>query len=312
MGVLDTTYRALVPTLPSGLRAVAAELPHRLGLTRDPAGGFEDFIELPPNRDLVAFAADDASLPSDTLERYRAAYCHGVYHGLLTDRLADRQTPPALELLALRDALRQRWQRSLADATHAPPLAARTVQQALLDLSRGVAIEQKALAARSLSIAAYTESVRLKSRWISVAPVLLLQQSEAPQRAASFERSYALLILGLQCADDALDAAEDEAIHGTSFPSALGFPPGGLFRAAPKVLRLAAASARGGGFTRLAAWLLEHAARLEDRTIGGNHLQNELASAVIASGIADSIVWGDASHPAPPLTAWLVPETRAA
>lgn len=312
MGVLDTTYRAFLPTLAPARRGLAAELPYRLGLTRDPEGGFEDFIRLPPNRDLVAFAADSAALPRELIERYRAAYCHGVYHGLLADRLADRQAFPGPELLALRDTLRERWQQALSAATADPTLAARAVRQALDDLTRGVSMEQEALAAGNLSLSDYTESVRLKSRWISLAPTLLLQQTAGGLRSASFERSYALLILGLQCADDALDAAEDEALHGTSIPSALGFPPGGLFRAAPKVLRLAAASARADGFTRLAAWLLHHAASLENRTLGGNPLQNELASAVIASGIAGAPAWRDASRPPPPLTTWLVPETRAA
>ncbi|KYF89325.1 hypothetical protein BE17_28205 [Sorangium cellulosum] len=105
----------------------------------------------------------------------------------------------------------------------------------------------------------------------------------APSRALQLQRSYDSFLFALQCRDDAMDGAEDAAVHGVSVPDALGYAPGGLFRAAPRVGRAAASLAAEGGFHRLAAWLTAWTQAVDARWLPGIPAQDEMAGMILAT-----------------------------
>jgi hypothetical protein len=52
---IDDSFAELSRALPPDLRIHAVGLPFRLGLTRRPDGGWEDFVRMDPNRDLPRY-----------------------------------------------------------------------------------------------------------------------------------------------------------------------------------------------------------------------------------------------------------------
>ncbi|WP_433936439.1 hypothetical protein AB3662_17325 [Sorangium cellulosum] len=302
---VDATYRALLPELPLPLREVAARLPHRLGLTASPDGTWEDFVELPPNRDLPFYAAEDPARPGAlvvseaSLDRYREAHHWAGVFGLVADRLADRQVAPDPALARLRAIFLRAWERALALATGDRRLARGAIADALAAWRRGVAAERRALALGALDPAAYAAITGQKLRWIAATSRCLVAASGDPARALLLQRAYDAFLFALQCRDDATDCAEDAAVRGTSIPAALGYPPGGLFRAAPKVARVAVALAEAGGFQRLASWIAAWARAVDARRAPGIPLQNELAGMIVAGAWeeADLLAAPSASPP---------------
>ncbi|MCP3137303.1 class 1 isoprenoid biosynthesis enzyme [Pyxidicoccus xibeiensis] len=289
MGDCDLEYRDSVSALPADLRPLAAELPFHLGLTARRDGGWEEYTALAPFQALPGYAAEDAmrpALPPDVLARYLRAHRRGGFIGLFLDRLADGQVQDRPEWPRLRACLLGQWEQALAEATGSAALATQAVSASLRAWDEGMKLEQALLARQSLSLPAYMELVSRKVAWLGTASFCLILAHGRAERLPAFRRVFDLLLLSSQCLDDALDHEEDARLNGISFPAALGYPPGGLQRAAPRVARLGADVARSAGFLRLGGWLAERAAKLDGIPAPGNALQNELAALVLGEAVA--------------------------
>jgi hypothetical protein len=273
-------------SLPETLRPLAGTLPHRLGLTRSPEGGFQDFVILHPNRELPVYAADPSIITPDRLRPFVYAHHLGGFYWLLRDRLADRQVQPDPSLLEVRRGLFARWRASLDAATEDPALTAETIADVTNRWRRAVRAERAALRGCDGGTApgTYARIVTDKLRWISAAAMALLISAGQRDRAPLFQRSYDLFLLALQCIDDVNDQQEDRALHGRSVPAALGCTEGALLRAAPKLAARAAEVAAEGRFDRLASWLATFAAAIPVGRLG-DPIADELAAIALAAEI---------------------------
>ncbi|QAT85034.1 hypothetical protein EJ065_3473 [Corallococcus coralloides] len=267
---MDATYRRLTQHLPAPLRQYGGTLPHRLGLTRWKDGCWEDFWVLDINRDLPGYAAEDPDrpghllVPREVLAHYRAAHHCAAIHGLIADRLVDRQVAPDVGMLVYRGVFLRSWEHELAAALDNRRLARQALAKALVSLRRGTALELKTMALRRMDVATYAVQTREKLRWGGTAAVCLLRHAGQPERAALLERSYDRFCFALQCLDDALDCEEDERTRGTSIPAVLGLPEGALVRALPFLMESAITLAEQARLVRLSTWMRGFA-----RLVGG-------------------------------------------
>lgn len=290
---MDATFQEVLRGLPTPLQDYGHTLPYRLGLTQEPAGAWEEFWVLDINRDLPGYVAEDPEHPgtrlvSDAaLGHYRAAHHCAAIHGLIADRLVDRQVDPDMGLLLFRGIFLRQWERELTAATGDRQVAREALARALTSLRRGTALELRTMARRELDPRTYALQTREKLRWGGTAARCLLRQTGQAQRAELLERSYDLFCFALQCMDDALDCAEDERTRGVSVPSVLGLPSGSLVRAMPALLGSAITLAREARLERLASWLgsfsrLAHAIHPEGDADRNEELGRRLA--VLAEG----------------------------
>ncbi|AKF87417.1 hypothetical protein MFUL124B02_42520 [Myxococcus fulvus 124B02] len=211
------------------------------------------------------------------------------------DRLADGQVPERPEWPRLGECLFDQWRESLTDATGSSSLADQMTRATLCAWESGLDLERTCLAQRTLSISQYVDLVSRKVAWLGTASFCLLLAHGRPERLPFFRHAFDLLLLSSQCLDDAVDHEEDARLHGVSFPTALGVPPGGLLRAAPRVARLGAEAAGAGGFSLLGTWLAERARELDGVRPASHSFQNELAAMVLGESIA--ALYGLAKEP---------------
>ncbi|GEN11167.1 hypothetical protein SAMN05443572_11417 [Myxococcus fulvus] len=292
MGECDLEYRESVLAIPTDLRSLAAELPFHLGLTPRSDGGWEDYAALRPFQSLPDFASEDTTCPnnpsvSEAQRRlYLRAHRRGGFFGLFMDRLADGQVAERPEWPRLGECLFDQWRESLTEATGSTTLADHMTRAVLGAWETGLDLERACLERRTLSIAQYVDLVSSKVAWLGTASFCLILAHGRPERLPTFRRAFDLLLLSSQCLDDAVDHEEDARLHGVSFPTALGVPPGGLLRAAPRVARLGAEVAGAGGFSHLGTWLAERAQHLDDVRPASHSFQNELAALVLGESVA--------------------------
>jgi len=261
---IDCTYQSVISRLPPDLREPARRLLFELGLARTPEAGWADVFQLVPSRDLPLFASP-ADNPCDerTLAAFRRAHHAACFYNVLVDRMADRQAPTTPERERLAAHFLEYWRRSLAEADGDERHTARVIDRGIRRWRRGVGLEWAALARRSLDRRRYGRIILLKLGWASIASECLLRHRVEEHRVRLFRCAFSLLATGMQCVDDATDAAEDEAVHGLGFPAALGFPPTALFTAGALLTRAAASAAAQGRFNRFADWLSHRAVELE-------------------------------------------------
>ena len=283
---VDQTYRQLVAGLPASLRSFARTAPHRLGLTTSSRGGWGTFVRIPPNRDLVSYAAEDLDLPAAVLERWAIAHQAAGFFGIVADRLSDGQVAMDARWAWLRRELLRAWERSLTVAAGDRARARAVVAAALAEWRRGRAIERSALRAGRFEDR-YGLVIRLKLGWISSTARCMLEVAGHGARAALLGKVYYLFLCALQCRDDVVDREEDRWLQGSDVPAALGVEAGAMVRAAAMLLVVAGRAAREGGFHRLADWLGGFAARCDVFLTGGVALRDEIAGMALAAGIAD-------------------------
>ena len=254
---MEATYEHLIEELPPPLATYGVGLPYKLGLTADPAGGWEDFWILDPNRRPERYTADRISDPlgAEDAERWAGAHHCAVFFGLVYDRVADDQVPPVQPLLSTRRAFRLAWERKLAVAAADEAAARETVARSMVALRRGVHLERAAFDNGRLEVDDYATQTRDKLRWSVATPWCQLRLGASERTANLFERCFDLLGMAVQCTDDGVDGEDDRAVRGTSVPSLLGIPDGGLVMAAAGLVKRATELACSGGFYGLARWL---------------------------------------------------------
>lgn len=286
---LDDTCRSFAAHLPPGLRAYAATLPHRLGLTEHRDGRWEDFWVLAINRDLPGYAAEDpgrrsgSAVPARALERFRAAHHCAIAYCLIADRLVDRQVAPDLQMVALRDLFLRLWEHELSAAVGDPARGRAELAAALVALRRGTWLEVRGIRERALDAATYAAQTRDKLRWGSTAAAAMLRGAGHPERAGLLERAYDRFCFALQCLDDAMDCEEDLRTRGMTTPSLLGVPEGALVRAVPPLLDAAIRMAGEARLSRLVAWLRDFRRMAERIEPGGDARRNEEEGQALAA-----------------------------
>jgi hypothetical protein len=236
---------------------------------------------------LFALRGDGASLSwqdEATLERYTVAHHVGLIHGVVVDRVADGQAASA-DLGPLADHLLGCWRDSLAAATADRALAEGAIELALRAWRLGVRLEQTTLRRGRMRPERYVQGASLKLAWLSVAAECLLHARGERDALPHFRRAYHLLLLSLQCLDDAVDAEEDAALYGVSFPEAVGYPRESFARASARLARSAAAEAARGGFLRLAAWLEARAAEVDAIRFVTDSPRTSMGGLVVASAL---------------------------
>jgi hypothetical protein len=292
----DDTYRWLVDGLPARLREPAERLPWTLGLTPSPERPWSDFVRLHPNRELPLYAAQapggGLGLSADDLGPFLRAHHLGAFAWLVRDRLEDEQVAGDEQLLELADLFEERWREAIVDGTGKVVLAETLFRRATIRWQRGTRAEKEVLARGSMRAPIYAAIVREKLGWIATPSQALLQVSADPHRLTPFLHAHDLYLCGLQVIDDVIDADEDRVLRGASVPGALGCSPGALVRAAPKLVRRAAATAAAGGFGWFATWLDAFAGAISSWRLAGDGLGDELDAIGIAGEIEEAIVHG--------------------
>lgn len=281
---IDETLESFLPRLQPRLRAVASNLPRRLGLCDHDQGRWSDFVTLDPNRDLPVFALVPAHLSVDGLERFRAAHHHAAYWGLVADRLADLQVRRSTELIELRRLLLHGWVDSLAAAIGDRRTARSTVCGSLCLWRRGLRSERDASRAARTSLSAYIAVTRDKLYWIASSACAMYPSPDDPRRR-HLRLAADLFLMSCQLRDDAIDDRDDVALRGASVASLLGVSAADLYRAAPRVARAAAVVAERGGHVTLAAWLSDYSVRVDTNPPPILGLGDESRAAALAAGV---------------------------
>ena len=286
--LIDITYRSVIEALPRDLQPLSMRLLLEVGLARTAEARWSDVFRLEPCRDLPHFAlARGLLLDEDDIARFRRAHHGACFHGTLVDRLADKQVDPSGQLGRLAQCFKEFAKRALGEADGDAAKSCRSIESGLRTWRLGVRCERAALARRSLTLRQYAYIILLKLGWAGTASESLLRR--VPERVrVPFRRAYFLLMLALQCADDAIDWREDRALHGVDFPALLGFTPEGLFWASIWLTRAATRAAAEGHFDRFAAWLDGRAEEVERlRKERASH-KDSLAGLVIASTLEEA------------------------
>ncbi len=260
---LDAAWEDLIVRLPEHIRSRARALPGELRLAQRGSGRWSDYVRLEPLRDLPSFVVDDDDLAHpERLARFRVAHLLGGFCGTILDRILDRQLEEDAEIHHIHRCLLDAWRGALAFATGDDRIARSTIATALVSLKTGNEVERRCLEQRRMTIAQYARVVEWKVAWLGISAIAYLGVCGYAARIPAFHRSFTLFLLGLQLLDDAADEEEDEDLHGTGMPRALGVDGGMLQRAAPRVLAGAAREAHAGGFHLLAEWLDSHTLRI--------------------------------------------------
>jgi hypothetical protein len=292
----ETSYRDVSASLPSGLQDLARGLPHRLGLVSAPDGGWDEFINLHPNRDLPLYAAQGAdgalAVPAARVARFSRAHHAGAFCWLVHDRLRDRQIAADARMQDLGGALAVCWRQALADANAGAGgggMTDRLAAEVAARWQRGTTREQRVLAAGAIDVSTYAELVRDKLRWIGLPAYCLALLSGTPARARAFRHAHDLFLLALQAIDDVSDRDEDRTLGGADYPSALGCTAGALLRAAPMLAGRAAAVAAEAGFSWFAAWLAAFRRAIATFRLPGDAIADELGAVALAGQMEEAL-----------------------
>jgi hypothetical protein len=197
------------------------------------------------------------------VQSFDGAHRHALLFGL-SFRIGDRPSLRASRFSSLRDSLQSAWLDALTDACCDRRLAREALEHALSLLQAGTQLEAASLRSWRLAPATYAEQTRLKLRWRSATPRVLLQQTQGEGRASEFERCYDLFGMSVQCLVDGLDAEEASSLSGVSVPRLLGLADEALLEAAVVLVERAAEQAARFGFSALCEWLARFDVFLRD------------------------------------------------
>src|SRR5262249_40335300 len=157
-------------------------------------------------------------------------HCAGFY-GLLVDRVFDEQLRQPGSLRAEQSWLRREWEDALASAVGKRAVAEAMIDGAIRRWRRAVLRERAAICRGNLDTAEYASIVLGKVAFLGVAVEAMVGK---PRRRKARE-IFGLLLLGLQCNDDAADAEDDHEMLGAGMPALLATTDSGLQRSASKL-----------------------------------------------------------------------------
>lgn len=294
MHFVDAHWQDVRRGLPVRFHEIAQELPFRLGLSARADGLWTDFTRLEPMCDLPAFAADPLdetiSIPlSDArLRLFQEAHCAAGYFGLLVDRLADGQCRLHPDLPRLRPRLRAHWIAALSRATGDAERARYLVRRSVLDWEAALRHEVEHRLPRRWTAKEYAQCIRGKTSWLAVTSVGLLESTGQSSRVAGFLEVFDAMLLSLQTLDDGLDAEEDRALRGVSYPDALGVSPGALIKVSSLLCVRAAETASRHRFEKLSSWLERHARSIAQTPAPGNPVLTGFEAMIFLDSLSDA------------------------
>jgi len=282
---LDDSYRQLLTELPPSLRQSARALPGDIEFCRG-AISWDACVRLRVCRNLPLFAAEAMGRTRKTASRFIVAHHRSLFYGVLADRLADGQVTHTSELRAIEKLFLAAWRKSLAEAAGRPVVVNRLVSQRLRDARLAQDIQRLAFRRHTISRRSYRKMVIMKLGWSTLTSELFLATTAARSDQVAFSKTMQLLLLGLQCTDDAVDTSEDDRIFGSNIPKLLNTSPATLAKAGTHLISDASELARGGGFNDLARWLDRHASTptLSD----GDRFATELEGMILAAQLRKS------------------------
>ena len=258
---IDDTYKQLMSSASEDITEFASMLPFHLGLTKRKDGQWGDFVQYLPNIELPVFAAESRNqayrfqLNQEKIDHYRKAHHCAVYCGILIDRIIDHQVVETANIKKVKRFLLRQWLESLSQAVGTRSEASSKVRDSMELLGKSKKIESNAFKTGSLVPDSYVLSIRQKMYWAGIASFMLLEKLGDLRRYQAFRNAYELLLIGLQCIDDARDEVEDTRLMGISYPALLSIPSRSLYAAASKFVLAAVDSAQSGGFVSFGKWL---------------------------------------------------------
>jgi len=280
---LDDSYRRLLRELPAearrGARALPATTGFRLGVV-----SWDACVHLDVCRDLPVFAAQAiGKLRPSLLSRFVVAHHRSLFYGVLADRLADGQIQPTIELQALERSLLAAWRRSLAAAIGNTAAATAIIAERSRLVSVAQKLQRRIFARPRLDLGLYRRLVLRKLSWTTLTAEALLALLADRSQQRVFAQTMQLVLLGLQCADDALDVTEDDRTLGNNIPALLDSSPQVLAAASAHLMSAAAELAHTGAFHRLADWLGQRAEVRLGSPGTGDRFGTELQGMILAA-----------------------------
>jgi hypothetical protein len=211
---IDALYAGFCSTLPAELRAIAQELPFRLGLC--PLRDVPWSSVFSHQVTLAAPVLVGEALPQSGRAAIRQAtlsHLLAVIHAFTVDRLVDGQTAAAADLEALAGKLAHG--RDAALAALIGPRAVDAYRSAENVMRLAIAEEHNVLdEGGPVSLERYLDVALGKQRVGFVASVALTEQAVGIELAELVERLLAAAALGLKLEDDVVDWQEDFARRG--------------------------------------------------------------------------------------------------
>jgi hypothetical protein len=244
---LEQSHRALLLSLPPSDAERVSSLPRLLGVSSRSRGGFDDYAKLEVIVDLPRFAGERCRVPQAELSQARYAHHVGGFWGLTADRILDGQTAAPPDVLA---PLERAWSVALSAACGLDAVAAaRKVRAAARRLDRGVERE-RALC----DFPGWVDAVIERTWWFALVAAELVRRHRGARAQAAFRRAVTVLMLSLQCLDDAADVEEDRVRTGASVPEKLEVSPESLELLSAHFAALASTAAASAGFEQLGDW----------------------------------------------------------
>jgi len=206
---IDAMYGGFADGLPAGLRGLALNLPHVLGLAPAPGIGWSDVFSHRVTLEAPALVAE--AFPEARAETVRdAVFAHAlsVIEAFGVDRIADKQVLRAPELLALLKELRSARNRLLERIL---PAGAEMALAADRETAAGIREERSLLSRIGAATFQDYRHISLAKQAVGFPASLALAMSTAahPQRVEMVKRMLAGVWLGLQYQDDAADWEDD-------------------------------------------------------------------------------------------------------
>lgn len=264
MHPIARSYKTVLEHLPVDRREEGIRLPYEIGIAKDKNGGWEDYSSSAPLYDMPLYVLENAGTldsidSSRIVEPFRIAHHCAGFYGLLCDRLADGQCDKSEMTDYFKNHFRSCWVKYLAIAAKQREQVMCSIVESVIDLwEQGIQMDKRLIGSGKMTVISYAELIILKVRWLSLASIYLLKALGQIQRIPEFQLVFNLMLLGMQCRDDAVDHQEDTLLNSMSYPKALGVSPGALYRAGASLLRRGIHEAEEFHFHRLASWLGRH------------------------------------------------------
>jgi hypothetical protein len=206
---VDDLYSGFVNSLPVGLRALADDLPHALGLA--PASGLRWSEVFSHRVTLEAPALVAEAFPRADAEMVRRAvlgHALSVIEAFGTDRVLDGQIPASPELYALLEHLRE-TRCAVLEKIHAG--AGAVARQADLNTQQAIREEQTLLSEVGAATFAEYRRISLGKQALGFPASLALARAAGAteSQVEEVQRALAGAWLGLQFEDDAVDWEDD-------------------------------------------------------------------------------------------------------
>jgi hypothetical protein len=227
---IDHTYARFVNRLPEHLATVAADLPHRLGLTPNAGTPWSRVFNNPAVLGFpMLLLAGAGRVPPETRDLAGAAHLFAIIGAFGMDRIDDGQIVVGLGERAIIDRVRRARDKALAPLLAQAPAVTFDYAEGERLTAESVQEERAAAAGREPVTMARYLAVAWKKQGLAF-PACLAAAAAAglpPEEQQQVEAAVAGAALGLQYRDDVVDWEDDLAQGFAWAPALLAQPPSG-------------------------------------------------------------------------------------